>query len=249
MLPPLLVDLIGYSKIIFLYLKWRRLLNRNKALHNVCDGKKVYILGNGPSLNNFDLASIKSEFVITMNHFALHPLRDQFNIIAHCIGDPYKSKAWDDPIPMISGVKARTYWMNADWIPYFLGKSEYNLFYYLPGVRSGATIMQGANISGIALQYESTSQMAINVALYMGFKEIFLVGLDHDWLVTRGNSPHFYQDADGAPKADLSKWSYTEMIQISLSLFKIYAKLKKTAAERKAKITNLSSPTYLDVFY
>jgi hypothetical protein len=45
--------------------------------------------------------------------------------------------------------------------------------------------------------------MAIMVALYMGFKVVKLLGFDHDWLVSKGISPHFYEEKKGIAQADL----------------------------------------------
>jgi hypothetical protein len=90
--------------------------------------------------------------------------------------------------------------------------------------------------------------MAIVLALYLGFRKIYLLGLDHDWLVTRGYSPHFYEEPDHMAKADLSRFTYTEMIRISLDLFETYQKIAKIAAKRGARIVNLSTSSYLDVF-
>jgi hypothetical protein len=90
--------------------------------------------------------------------------------------------------------------------------------------------------------------MAISIAMYMGFKKIYLLGLDHDWLVTRGNSPHFYQENKNTVSADLSIFTYTEMIEISLNLFKTYEKLRIISIKEGSEIINLSEPSYLDVF-
>lgn len=108
--------------------------------------------------------------------------------------------------------------------------------------------MTGSNLAGIALIFQSTAQMAIMVAMYLGFTRINLLGLDHDWLVTRGHSPHFYDEPDHLPKADLSRFTYTEMIRISLDLFETYAKISLIARANGTTIVNLSSTSYLDVF-
>ena len=247
-LPPIIVDQIGFLRAVLKRIKMRRWLNRNAELRNKYLGKKVYILGNGPSLNNFNLQMINGHEVITMNHFELHPQKDNFKIVAHCIGEPYSSNTWEDPIPMLNGVKADTYWFNADAVKFFSKQDSYAVRYYLPGLCASAQILSGDDLTGVALQYQSTAQMAINVALFLGFKDIYLLGFDHDWLVTRGHSPHFYEERDGVDKADLSKFSYIEMIRISLNLFEIYVKLRQNAKKRDARIWNLSKPSYLDVF-
>lgn len=247
-MPPVFLEFASFLTALYQLPGMYQYLKKNATLKNRYSGKSVYILGNGPSLSNFDLKRIEKECVITMNHFELHPLKDQFKIVAHCVGEPYKSVTWEDPRPMFEGVKANSYWVNADSRSFFSRENSYNVHYYLPGLRSNARLLDGSNLTGIALRYQSTSQMAINVALFLGFKKIYLLGFDHDWLVTRGHSPHFYEERDGVEKADLSRFSYVEMIRISLSLFEIYEKLAFVAKKRGALIVNLSRPSYLDVF-
>ncbi len=247
-LPPIFIDQIIFLRAILMSIKLRKWLNRNDQLRNKYLGQRVYVLGNGPSLNNFDLSAIHGHEVITMNHFELHPQKEKFKIVSHCIGEPYSSSTWEDPISMLNGVKADTYWFNADAVEFFSKQESYNIHYYLPGLRANVQILSGDDLTGVALQYQSTAQMAINVALFLGFKDIYLLGFDHDWLVTRGYSPHFYGEGPGVGMADHSGYSYVEMIRISLNLFEIYEKLRHIAKKRNARIWNLSKPSYLDVF-
>jgi hypothetical protein len=246
--PPIFLEQISFLRGLLKFIGIRRHLNRNKKLRNSHAGKSIYILGNGPSLNNFDLTTIFNQEVITMNHFELHPQKNNFRIVAHCIGEPYSSSTWEDPMRMINGVSADMYWVNADAIPYFSNKVDNDIYYYFPWVGPDALLQQGDDISRAALRYQSTAQMAINIALFLGFKDIYLLGFDHDWLTTRGHSPHFYKEEDGVDKADLSIFPYIDMIRMSLNLFEIYVKLDKIAKKCGARIWNLSKPSYLDVF-
>jgi hypothetical protein len=248
-LPPILIDAMKYVSRLWPLIRNKKTLNRNKIYRNIYSNEVVYILGNGPSLNNFDLTKLKGLKVITMNNFQLHPNKDDFNIIAHCIGEPYTSTTWQDPSNIIENINAETFWFNLDAVEYFKkNPTKKKINFYLSGVSAEALWIKGDNLTGIALGYQSTSQMAINLALYMGFSNIYLLGLDHDWLVTRGYSPHFYKEQDGVEKSDLSKFTYTQMIEISLKLFKIYKKLKRNSEIKSSNIYNISEPSYLDVF-
>ena len=247
-LPPIFLDVLKCVRYILILIKHWNLVHRNKLLKNEHVGETVYILGNGPSLNNYDLKLISACNVITMNHFELHPMKNEFNIVAHCIGEPYRASSWEDPSPMLEGVAAETYWFNTDARAFFRGRNIDNIYFYLQNP-SGDCFLNGQNnLASVALSYQSTSQMAISVAMYMGFKKIYLIGFDHDWLVTRGHSPHFYEEREGIMRAELSAFTYTEMIKISLNLFNIYSIIKKIADKHNIQIFNISNPTYLDVF-
>lgn len=234
--------------IYFLQFFWfKKHLEKNKLLKDKYFGESVFVLGNGPSLNNINLNLMIGKKIITMNHFELHPLKNCFHIVAHCIGEPYKSQGWECPTPMIDGVKSESYWFNIDTIEYFSDK-KYLVNYYYPCIHHKNNIIKGDDLSSVALEYQSTSQMAINVAIYLGFKKIYLLGFDHDWLATRGYSPHFYDESDDMNPADMSKFSYIEMIKISLRLFEIYDRLKAIAKRNGVDIFNLSHPSFLDTF-
>lgn len=247
-LPPIALDALRFFLKYFVVIKNWKLTQRNKTLKNKYVGETVYILGNGPSLNNYNLKLIAPCNVITMNHFELHPMKQEFNIVAHCIGEPYNSSTWEDPSPMLDGVTADTYWFNMDARKFFSGREIRNVYFYLQDPSGACSMSKRNDLTSAALPYQSTSQMAISVAMYMGFKKIFLIGFDHDWLVTRGHSPHFYEEQEGVAPADLSGFTYAEMIKISLNLFNIYLMIKKIADKNGIKIYNISNPTYLDVF-
>jgi hypothetical protein len=227
-------------------------MRRNAFLKNSKKSEVVYVIGNGPSLNNFKLDGIFGSDVITMNHFRLHPGLGEFNIVAHCVGEPYDCPTWEDPSEIVSGTPAETYWFNVSASDFCIKRfQDKNLHFYLPGVDANLDVLQGANLSKPTLNYQSTSQMAIMVAMHLGYKCICLVGFDHDWLTTRGYSPHFYnEDSDDVvvPKADFSGISYMQMINTSKNLFEIYGAIKNISARCGVRIVNLSEPTYLDVF-
>lgn len=246
--PPILIDSIRYINSLWMFLNNRSLLNRNAEVVNKYNSEAVYILANGPSLNNFNIKNIIGAKVITMNFFNLHPLKDELKIVAHCVGDPIDSMDIEKTRLMIKEIKAETYWFNIDVANHIKPSDYSNIHYYLQGVRYNAKMLSGDDLAFISLSYQSTAQMAINVAMYMGFKKIYLLGFDHDWLATRAISTHFYADNEKTQISDLSVYSYTKMIEISLTLFKIYEKILSVSRKKNIEIINISNPTFLDIF-
>jgi hypothetical protein len=183
-----------------------------------------------------------------MNFFNKHPEKDNFRIVAHCFGDPRRMIDFIKMNNAINEIDALSFWFNCDLDAASILVDENKIHFYLQGVKSSSLILRGDKLESIALDYQSTSQMAINIALYLGFKKIYLIGFDHDWLATRGQSPHFYNESEQSQSFDLSVYSYTQMIEISRVLFAIYHKLKKNADLDGAQIINLSVPSLLDVF-
>lgn len=250
--PPLLRHCYSFIRSYLRFAFHARVLLRNASNKDSRCGKTVYILGNGPSLNNFELGGIIGEDVITMNYFYLHPRVKDFNIVAHCIGEPFDSATWIDPSDMVERTDARSYWFGLPAKEFCEARySGKELHYYLPGVAPGFDVLCRGDLTRPTLQYQSTSQMAIMVALHMGYKNIYLLGFDHDWLATRGYSPHFYKEDEDDPaiaKADFSLIPYLDMINITKNLFEVYAAIKKIASKQGVNIVNLSQPSYLDIF-
>lgn len=83
--PYLIKDLTICFKITSKYFGSLNILKKNKSLVNTKLGGSVYLIANGPSLNNFNINSIFGKDVIVMNHFELADWKDKVNIVAHCM--------------------------------------------------------------------------------------------------------------------------------------------------------------------
>ena len=89
--------------------------------------------------------------------------------------------------------------------------------------------------------------MAIFYALAKGYKDIRLIGFNHDWLAYKVEYQHFYNSRHDTLK-ELSNLTYYDRIVSSLFLFKYYEELLKLSQLLGAKIVNYSSDTFLDIF-
>lgn len=238
--------MIGKFKDFIKEINYKNQLKNNKKFHNLYQGEDIYILANGPSLNKIPIEFLQDKKLIVMNHFEFHPLALSENIVAHCIGEPYNSDTWEDPHLMLSGVRSKYKVFRMDALNFFKNKkNSFDIHYYLPTASKNQIKY---DMSKAALHYQSTSQMAILLAIYMGFKNIYLAGFDHDWLVNRNVSPHYYEENDSADVADLGKWRYIDIINASLNLFNKYYDLRDIAEKCGINIINISEGSYLDVF-
>jgi hypothetical protein len=251
--PLILLDLIRCFRGILLNLPNFLKIKKNNHVKDSKFGKKVFVIANGPSLNNFDKSLLFGKEVIVMNNFHLCEWKHKVSIVAHCIGEPKTSSHWGkDQIEIMLGTDSDSYWYhfsNAKEVEESEISLNNNCYFAAPLIPPGLWRSdKKVDLSSSVLGYESTSQLAIMVALHLGYKDICLIGFDHDWLANRNISPHFYKEREGVKKADLSFRSYYEIINISKSLWEIYIKIKSSSIKSGAKITNLSNPTYLDVF-
>lgn len=249
--PSVLIDLVLFLKQLYLA---RRLLFRLKSNLNykyLRKSKEVYVLANGPSLNNFPVQNLFGKEVIVMNNFHLSPWKDKVNIVAHCIGEPFESVAWEDPEKIINGTQSHSYWLHysnykkIDTSPL----TDKAIHYVIPALPPGLTCNKNRlNFGFFIPAYQTTAQMALMLAIYMGYSKIYLLGFDHDWLSNRNVSTHFYKESDQVKKSDLSIFSYYDLMTFVRRKWEIYLKIKNIAENREVKIINLSNPTYLDVF-
>ncbi|MGK0327336.1 MAG: hypothetical protein ACJAYY_000301 [Paraglaciecola sp.] len=50
----------------------------------------------------------------------------------------------------------------------------------------------GIDLTKSIYRFQNISILSIQIAIYMGFKEIYLVGLDHDWILRMFDKSHMH---------------------------------------------------------
>lgn len=243
----------------------RHILERNAVLGGRHRGERCFILVDGPAIKNLDLEPLKDEICITVStipvHFDFACIKPRY----HCLPTfrPSITEAvWDDwirsfttalqlchpdtvllcPLADIkrnnrssTPVEAETYYLDFSASPDFL-------------LRQGIDLTQPVSGS------QTAPVMALQAAVYMGFKDIYLLGHDHDWLVPLNISQDVdHQDAHGASVHDsrdrerhdggLEKdgHSYLQLVQQ-------YQAIRQAAARSGIAILNAAEGTLLDVF-
>jgi hypothetical protein len=145
-------------------------LNELKGKHK---GQRAFIIGNGPSLKNMDLSILKDEKTFGLNRIYL--LFDQigfsstyFVAINHLvIEQTAKEIVSKVPCPKIIDWGARKYFKLKDDIIYLKTYHEEPRFF--TDITRG--IWQGMTVTYVAMQ----------VAYFMGFDQVILIGIDHSF--------------------------------------------------------------------
>ena len=191
-----------------------------------------------------------NEKVIVMNSFHRAEWKHDMNIVAHCFAEHFSSKSWSASgiLDCIDGTNSHSYWLDISSFNKIEGiKYGKNIQYVLPVYEPQLYHKYGFNLSYPTMAYQTTAQLAIQVAMHMGFKDIYLIGFDHDWLSSRDYSRHFYSlekdSTDG-----LENLSYLKIIEFMKRMWTIYYAMERIAKKLDVKIINLSSRTFLDVF-
>lgn len=192
------------------------LVAANRELRDQCIGEDLFIVGSGPSIKSQDIGRLRDKNVMWINNLFVHPL---FAEASHGAGKKYlifaplhrpqADEEWitwlhemdqacsGKPITILGGlgrdgVSARDLIVRNDFFRqndlryYFAGKA--------PVTEPGARVRM--SMDGIVEGAGSCSVYAIMWAKWLGARRIYLLGMDHNYLLhQRESEMRFYASA------------------------------------------------------
>jgi hypothetical protein len=210
-----------------------RKTNINK-LKSKFKGKRAFIIGNGPSLNKIDLNLLKNEYTFGVNSIFYKTeelgFKPTFYVVEdkHVLNDnlehinKYDCQYKIFPIQYKSSIKNKrnTYFFNMNTGYY----NKVSPYFCVPRFSCDAekVVFCGQSVTMINLQ----------LAYFLGFTEIYLIGMDHDYVIPKdfitegetitstGDDPnHFHPDYFGKGK----KWHdpHLDRVERTYNYFKI----------------------------
>lgn len=241
----------------------REEIKKNIKFHNLHKDERIFVIGNGPSIRETDLTKIEDAKKMVVSNFYLHKDYKLINPDYYCIAqltytdhlNTHFYNRWLSELAEKSG--------NPQFI---FNISEKNLidscgsfanktvnYMYLDGLN--VAYYDDVDMTGKMMMGVSVPVDCIQIALYMGFKEIYLVGIEHDSLITY-RYDYFYERSqslmkDTDPSTDGNgsiRNSYKENLYCLESLWRQYEKLKEIAEIKGVKIYNATKGGCLDVF-
>lgn len=177
------------------YINWmfssdlRNAMSNNKKLKDSHKGERCFIVGNGPSLKHHDLSKLTNEHVFTVNYMMKSTDFITLNPKYHLFFDPIvfgldpKNEDDNDKIRMI----ARTAETNPETtyiIPYrrksnFIKLFPNHKFMYVYNYKTYTpTLKSSSSLDRITPGFQNVILYAINSAIFLGYKEIYLLGVD-----------------------------------------------------------------------
>lgn len=241
-------------------------LQNNLQLKDKHQGQRCFILCCGPSINTQDLTLLKDEVCISVSNFYVHKDNETIRPKYHCVPDVLVAHAnyfteeyvinWFHEMDRkINGasillscngkdkelVESHKLFTNRE-INYF---STHGNWQDLHNV--------GIDLTRFIFPAQSVSVIALQAAIYMGFKDIYLLGCDHDYLLHMYESRHFYEENESvlASQPDYSEWkesTYASVIRDQFYLWEQYRSLLSYAQEYQINIFNATNGGLLDVF-
>lgn len=242
----------------------KQLLKKNSRLKNIHSGKRIFILGTGPSIREQNLLPLKNEICIGLNEFYLHPdlnvINPEYMIFSGFSLHPdiaQKAVEWYKNYEQNIS-KNSVLILNSDDKPILekhnlLAESEkYFMSYSKP---YDCLDNYGFCPDKFSYHSQNVAIMGLQLAIYMGASEIYLLGCDHDWILTalENRQNHFYDDKQSViyknQVADSKRSIFNDLLRPYYIMFQQYQIIKNYVEKiGQCKIYNASKRTLLDVF-
>lgn len=179
---------------------WRKQSRKGlEAFHNIHQGKRCFILGNGPSLKQTDLSKLRNEYTFGMNriYLAFEELGFQTSYyvsVNDLVIEQCAKEILNLNLPRFVSWRAGKKWLSNQEDLFFL-YTTYTEPKFAKDIRN--RLWESATVTYVALQ----------LAYYMGFEEAILIGVDHNFetkgkanttVVSQGDDPnHFHPEYFG----------------------------------------------------
>ncbi len=178
--------------------KYAAVLKKNRALRGRHSGERCFVVLNGPSLNEHDLTPLRDEKVFCVNYMFRAPLVETIKPDYYCWCDA-KITAQPNGGSVLAELREKCPQAALLFTTRFCGvaaddgKSYFTYSKHMPTknrVRS--------DLAGLSSNFQTVAGYAVNCALYMGFAEIYILGLDF----APGPFAHFADLGSGSACAD-----------------------------------------------
>lgn len=245
---------------------WRRNFRERNREIGVLEGRhagagRCFVIGNGPSLKGMDLKPMAGACTIAANSFYKHPDAGAIGLKYLCIFDPHfmqdqpRAVEWHQTVaqklpgttmvlhhsarPLVArhGLYAgrEVHYARSGFQTHELRHVDFD--FRLPrnvGMTTGSTI-------------------AIPLAIFLGFREIVLIGFDCNWLADTGKSYHFYDTHEYFPEFDsIDKdgrgYGYEAFLRIIQREFESHRLIRAKAESLGVRIVNATQGGLLDAY-
>ncbi len=172
---------------------WRENISRVQSLRDLHHGKRCFLIGNGPSLRKMDLSSLRDEFTIGLNRIYLLFPELGFSttylvIVNELVVEQCASDLGGLSLPKFITWRARKWLASAPGLLFL--DTDYT------GPESFSADITGRIFEGFTVTY-----VALQLAFYLGFEDVILIGVDHNYttqgtpnttVVSQGDDPNHF---------------------------------------------------------
>ena len=218
--------------------------NKFKKLQNRAQGRRCFIVGNGPSLQINDL-----DILIKEDCFASNEIWKVFDSTKwrpryYFLQERYSTETLD----FLMNIDAEYIFLSDYYCRFHKGElNEKTICLNAKYCLSRSEMEFSEHIEKYYIMGSTVSYMAMQVAVYLGYKEIYLIGFDNSYKYeidkngrindTGKQGAHFYQEDD--PKANVAN---------IYEMGKCYEAFRKYAKSNGIVVKNLTDGGNLDIF-
>lgn len=199
------------------YYRHSKRLLKFKDMHR---GEDCFIIGNGPSLNRMDLKPLKGYHTFGLNKIYLMLDRIDLNLSYHVAVNPLVIEQSAKEFEILSCISFLSYMTATRFI-----KPHEHIYFILTG---GSHRFDGNLLKEISEGYTVT-YVAMQIAFYMGFRRVFLIGVDHNYVFSGNPNEECLLDGKDANHFDPGyfenqKWHNPDLeaSELSYRLAKFY---------------------------
>lgn len=235
------------SKTLFMVKKDKKIVEKNVEFKDKHKGERCFILGTGPSLKTVDLSLLKNEFVFGLNYLYKGSLVDDLKIDYYCLYDEiFHMSHVEDTREIIEKFPETIFFMRTKAYDNLKEQRllKPNLYFQACNIFQHGDLIRTDMTKCMTAPYNVVLG-CIQTAIYMGFKEIFLLGCDFNSFATL-KVEHFYDKPNEKEVPRHMTLGY-EMKFYSLVAYHHYA-LDKYARSQNIHIYNVTDQSLLDAY-
>ena len=220
-----------------------------RSLHNIHQGKRCFIIGNGPSLRSEDLDKLQAYHEIT---FAFNRI---YHIFPYTNWRPTYYISQDDKmlrgcINEVDEIPSEIKFIPAEFKWYYGIRVKDASYFHLMNPKEGEPLSFSDRIDKCIYNSNTVVITAIQIAFFMGIKEIYLIGVDHHFHTSINSSGEIIVNEKAkdyfAKDYNIDKQTlYIPNVERSTRDF-IY--VKSFADKRDVTVYNSTRGGYLEVF-
>lgn len=246
------------------------LLAGNMEFHNIHNGKRCFILGNGPSIRNVDFSLLADEYVFTVNQM---PRMENFeklktNYHVWCderFFDIHEDRQEDMELLEVmkavsnGGNKPIVFYKSAAYsmVKKYKLDEVLNIKYFDDAPSKHPKVNMTFDFTKEVSYFPTVIQYVISLAVYIGFKEIYLLGCDCTGIVSivqariemQADDNYAYEVSKNEKKR-MQRTNSMNPIRDELyayaELFDDYEWIRNYCLKHGVKLYNATNPTLLE---
>jgi hypothetical protein len=234
------------------------LLKRNEELKDRHAGSRCFILGAGSSVKEQDIGKLAGEFVISVSNTFVHPdfarIKPRYHVLPPLLkyhGQLHteeKFVGWLREMEIATGDAEMFMHIGDRGMVERHGLFKNRIIHWVEYTDAWDEDFDAPiNLAAVPPTW-SVSELALTVAVYLGFDQIYLVGIDHDWF--NGVHVYFYdhtkEHAMRPHQSDLGFADSEFQMRRHADIFRKYKYLN--SIRKNIYNANANPNHYLDVF-